>query len=105
MKLKKMINKPIKELTVSELQKLITEIIKEAFQKIIENINTPIGDTDFHVVKEAQTAYRERKGRSASKTILNTKHVLSLEQKELMKLSEKAFTEWDNAEDEIYDKM
>ncbi|MCK9425820.1 MAG: hypothetical protein M0Q21_07275 [Ignavibacteriaceae bacterium] len=98
----KMINEPIKELSVYELRELIAEIVKEAFQKVIENINTPIGDTNFHVIKEVQTAYKERKD---SKTILKSKHVLSLQQKELMKLSENAFSEWDNAEDEIYDKM
>lgn len=100
MNLKKMINKPIKELTVPELQELITESVKEALQNIIEDMNTTI-----YKVKEEPVAYKTRERRNTGKTIVKTKNVPSLEQNELMKLSENSFAEWDNSEDEIYDKM
>jgi hypothetical protein len=58
MNLNKLINKPIKELTVPELQNLITEAVKEAMHDLTGNVEPPNDNNTLRcIVKESGTLY------------------------------------------------
>ncbi len=78
------------------------ETLKSIFNYISFLKNRDMIDPTDEILSSEEDYSKVREG-LAQTSEGKTSHVLSLQQKELMKLSENAFSEWDNSEDEIYD--